>query len=157
MQDMQTVCVQLATALTGSLGFAVLFNARGRNLVWASLGGLLSWGVYLAWGLVYASDPTCYFVAALVLTIYAEIMARVRRTPVTVFLVAGTIPLIPGGSLYHTMSYAVAARWAEALHAALTTLLLAVAIAAGILACMVLWNIGLLALRSLRRRTARPQ
>jgi uncharacterized membrane protein YjjB (DUF3815 family) len=139
--------IQLAAALAGSAGFALLFNARGEKLVWASLGGLLSWGVYLLFGQLYASDPARYFVAALVLTVYAEIMARLHKAPVTVFLVAGTIPLIPGGSLYYTMAYAVAARWAEALHAGLATLLLAIAIAAGILACMVLWHIAELALR----------
>ena len=143
--------LQLAAALAGSFGFALLFNAREKKLVWASLGGLLSWGVYLAVGLFYASDPTRYFVAALVLTIYAELMARRHRAPVTVFLVAGTIPLIPGGSLYYTMGYAVAGRWSEALHTGLATLLLAIAIAAGILACMVLWHIGTLALRRARR------
>ncbi len=142
--------IQLAAAFVGSFGFAVLFNARGQKLIWASLGGLLSWGVYLAVGVFYRSDPTRYFIAALVLTIYAERMARRQRAPVTVFLVAGTIPLIPGGSLYYTMGYAVAGRWAEALHTGLATLLLAIAIAAGILACMVLWHIGTLALRRLR-------
>lgn len=147
-----TACIQLAAALAGSFGFALLFNARGEKLVWASLGGLLSWGVYLAVGLVYRSDPARYFIAALVLTIYAEIMARLHRSPATVFLVSGTIPLIPGGSLYYTMSCAVAARWSEALHTGLATLLLAIAIAAGILACMVLWHIGTLAVRRKKAR-----
>jgi uncharacterized membrane protein YjjB (DUF3815 family) len=143
--------IQLLTALAGSAGFALLFNTRGPRLVWASLGGLLSWGVYLAVGLLYPSDPMRYFIAALVLTVYAEIMARLHRAPVTVFLVAGTIPLIPGGSLYFTMRSAVMGDWAAAFHNGLTTLVLAVAIAAGILACMVLWQIGMQAAAALRR------
>ena len=151
---MEQVLMQLAAALAGSAGFALLFNARGEKLIWASLGGLLSWGVYLLCGQFYASDPARYFAAALVLTVYAEIMARLHKAPVTVFLVAGTIPLIPGGSLYDTMTYAVAACWPEALHTGLATLLLAIAIAAGILACMVLWHIAELAFRRLPGRRA---
>ena len=143
--------VQLAAALAGSAGFALLFNARGEKLLWASLGGLLSWGVYLLVGLGYPSDPTRYFLAALVLTVYAEIMARLHKAPVTGFLVAGTIPLIPGGNLYRSMSAAVAGQWQAALHTGLATLLLAVAIAAGILACMVFWHIGTLACRAVSK------
>jgi uncharacterized membrane protein YjjB (DUF3815 family) len=146
--------IQLLAALAGSAGFALLFNARGEKLLWASLGGLLSWGVYLLFGFVYESDPARYFIAALALTVYAEIMARLHKAPVTVFLVAGTIPLIPGGSLYQTMRCAVAAQWMPALQTGLTTLLLAVAIAAGILACMVLWHIGELAQQRLARRNS---
>ena len=40
---MEQVIMQLAAALAGSAGFALLFNARGEKLIWASLGGLLSW------------------------------------------------------------------------------------------------------------------
>lgn len=144
--------IQLLAAGAGSLGFALLFNTRGVQLVWATLGGFLSWGVYLAAYALWPSDPACYFLAAVVLTIYAEIMARLRKTPATVYLVAGTIPLIPGASLYRTMSSAVSGDAQAAFRYGVTTLLLAAAIAAGILACMVLWNIGILAACRLRRK-----
>ncbi len=144
--------IQLLAAGAGSLGFALLFNTCGVQLVWATLGGFLSWGVYLAAYALWPSDPACYFLAAVVLTIYAEIMARLRKTPATVYLVAGTIPLIPGASLYRTMSSAVSGDAQAAFRYGVTTLLLAAAIAAGILACMVLWNIGILAACRLRRK-----
>ena len=38
------------------------------------------------------------------LTLYAEIMAIIFRTPVTVFLVSVAIPLIPGAPLYRAMN-----------------------------------------------------
>ena len=37
--------LQLAAAWVGSLGFAMLFNVRGKKLPLASLGGLLAWAV----------------------------------------------------------------------------------------------------------------
>lgn len=146
--------IQLLAAGAGSLGFALLFNTRGAQLIWATLGGFLSWGVYLVVYALWPSDAVCYFLAAVVLTIYAEIMARLRRTPATVYLVAGTIPLIPGASLYRTMSSAVAGDGQAALRYGVTTLLLAAAIAAGILACMVIWNIGTLAICRLNRKSS---
>ncbi|MBQ4089659.1 MAG: threonine/serine exporter family protein [Clostridia bacterium] len=133
--------IQLAAAGIGSLGFALLFNLRGRRLFWASLGGVISWGVYLVVMAFWPHEAGSYLLAALLLTVYAEIMARIQKAPVTVYLVAGTIPLIPGASLYRTMSYAVTGNWRMAMNNGVTTLLLAAAISGGILACMVLWNI----------------
>ena len=133
--------IQLAAAGFGSLGFALLFNLRGERLVWASLGGVISWGIYLLVMMVWPSEAGSYLLAAFVLTVYAEIMARQQHSPVTVYLVAGTIPLIPGAGLYRTMSYAVSGDWQTAMTTGIHTLVLAAAISGGILACMVLWNI----------------
>lgn len=134
--------LQLLTALIGSLGFALLFNVRGRRLVPAALGGLLTWGVYLLAGLVIAADAPRYFLASVLLTVYAEIMARVHKSPATVFLTCGTVPLIPGGSLYTTMRYAILADWSAFSRQGLATLLLALAIAIGILCTTSLWAAG---------------
>ncbi|MFR3031110.1 MAG: threonine/serine exporter family protein [Blautia sp.] len=40
--------VQLLTAFTGSLGFALLFNIRREKAFLAALGGFLGWAVFLA-------------------------------------------------------------------------------------------------------------
>jgi len=139
---MREIIVELTTAFLGSLGFALLFNTRGKHLWPASLGGLLSWGVYLMMGLVTQSDPLRYLVAAAALTVYAELLARRLRTPATVFLVAGTIPLIPGGSLYRTMECALRGDHAGFSELGINTLLLAGAIAGGILLMMPLFHVN---------------
>ena len=105
--------IQLVTAFTGSLGFALLFHVRKEKLLLASLGGLLAWGVYLLMGLVSDQEVVRYFAASVVLTVYAECLARVVKCPATLFLVTASIPLISAQ--------------------ALTTVLLAVAIAVGML------------------------
>jgi uncharacterized membrane protein YjjB (DUF3815 family) len=135
--------IQLLAAGVGSFGYALFFNVRGRDILWASLGGLISWGIYLSSRLIVSSDPLCYFISAFLLTVYAEIMARLRKSPTTVFLVAGTIPLIPGAGLYRTMSAAIAGQFDTAIQDGKTTLLLAAAISSGILLCTVLWHIAL--------------
>ncbi|MEA4824497.1 MAG: threonine/serine exporter family protein [Clostridiaceae bacterium] len=137
-----TACIQLLTAFLGSLGFALLFNIRGNKLLPASLGGLLSWGVYLLAGLFTVSDPLRYLVAAIAFTLYAEILARVLKTPATLFLVSSAIPLIPGGSLYRTMEYAMQGDGASFGAWGLATLLLAASIAAGILLAMAVFNMA---------------
>ena len=41
------VIMQLAMAFAGSVGFTVLFRLRRQLIIPASLGGCLSWGIYL--------------------------------------------------------------------------------------------------------------
>lgn len=125
--------MELATAFLGSLGFAMLFHVRSQKLLLASLGGLLAWGIYLLMGLVTDQDVVRYFVSSVVLTVYAESLARIVKCPATLFIVTAAVPLIPGGSLYHTMEYFMRNDLAACSAQGLTTVLLAVAIAVGIL------------------------
>lgn len=125
--------MQLVTAFIGSWGFAMLFHVRKERLLPASLGGLLAWGVYLLMGFVSSQDVVRYFFASVVLTVYAEIMARVVKCPATLFLVTASIPLVPGGSLYKTMQFFMQNDLEAFAGQALTTVLLAVAIAVGML------------------------
>lgn len=133
--------LQLAAAFSGSMGFALLFQVRRGKLLLASLGGLLAWAVYLALGPVMPQDVPRFFVASVVLTIYAEILARVVKCPATLFLVTAAIPLIPGGSLYNTMRYFVQGDFAASSSQGLNTILLALAIAAGMIVPMSMFQL----------------
>ena len=97
--------IQLVVSFTGYLGFAALFNIHGKKLWFAALGGCLSWAVYLAVEFITPSPYVCGFWSTVAITLYAECMARIHKTPVTVFLVSATIPLIPGAALYRTMNW----------------------------------------------------
>ena len=88
---MEYIIVQLATAFIGSLGFAIILKIKGKQIVYAGIGGVLSWGVYL-WA--YAQLEGYFaanFIAALFVAVYAEIMARVNKAPATIFLTAAAI------------------------------------------------------------------
>ena len=134
--------IQLVTAFTGALGFAVLFNVQSARLFWAGLGGMLGWAVYLFLGLVYQSDVIRFFLASASFTLYSDPLARLKKTPITVFLVPAAIPMVPGASLYRSMSFAVNGQWNAFAQQILYTLLLAAAIAAGIVCAMTVCHIG---------------
>lgn len=149
--------MQLVTAFLGSLGFAMLFHVRREKLLLASLGGLLAWGVYLLMGLVSDQDVVRYFVASVVLTIYAETLARVVKCPATLFLVTAAVPLIPGGSLYRTMQYFMMGEFSACSVQGLNTVLLAVAIAVGMLCPMSLFQLARRTRLILQRREKRGE
>ena len=48
-----------------------------------------------------------YFAAAFFASVYAEVMARIRKYPAISYLVVSLFPLIPGAGIYYTMYYAV--------------------------------------------------
>lgn len=125
--------IQLFTGFLGSLGFSVLFNIRGVKLFLAAFGGFVSWGFFLLFGAWFQSEPLRYFFAALAVTVFAEIFARIKKTPTTSFLVPSIIPLIPGGTLYYTMNYALKSDWENFVLSAFYTIKLALALAAGII------------------------
>lgn len=125
--------IQILMGYLGSLGFNILFNIRGRKLFIASLGGFISWTVFLLLEPLLPGEPIRYFLAATAITIYGEVFARIEKTPTTTFLVPSVIPLIPGGSLYYTMNYALNEQWDAFTDKAFYTLQLALALALGII------------------------
>lgn len=130
--DWNTIAIQLITAFLGSLGFSLLFGMRRRHLVWAALGGVLTWGIYLAVAALLREGFLPNLVASAFAVAWAEIMARVRRTPATQFVIPAIIPLVPGSSLYYAMASAVRGDLEAAKLYGSQTVQVALAIAAGI-------------------------
>lgn len=128
--------IQTLMGALGSLGFALLFNVRGKKLLFAVLGGVVSWGTFLLLGTCLSSEMIRYLLATVVLTLYAELMARLRKCPAAVFLVSGWIPLIPGAGLYNSIRFLTLGQSAAFAQTALNTILLMVAMSAGMLAGM---------------------
>ena len=95
--------IQLVAAFVGSIGFAIFLKMKGKQILHAGLGGLITWFIYLMVFNLSQSDFISNLIAAVFVGIFAEIMARVNRAPSTIFLTAAAIPLIPGGKLYYTM------------------------------------------------------
>ena len=124
--------IHLVTAGLGALGFSLIFNVRRELLPAAAFGGLLDWGVYMMAEWFFGNGvflPSV--VAAAFASIYAEAMARVEKAPATVFYIPALIPLIPGGSLYYTMSYAVLGQWDQVQSYGASTAYCALGIAVG--------------------------
>ena len=139
--------IQIFMGFLGSLGFSILFHIKGRRLVIASLGGLISWAVFLLLEPVLPGESVRYFLASATVTVYAEVFARIIKTPTTTFLVPSLIPLIPGGSLYYTMTYALNEQWTSFGAKAFYTLELAAALALGIIAVTTLTRMTMVAIR----------
>ena len=89
-------------AFLASMAFCFVFELRRwRFILAASFTGAVAWLVYLlvdGWG-----SATQFLMATIAAAALAEIFARVFKTPATIFLIIGIIPLVPGGGIYYTL------------------------------------------------------
>ncbi len=133
--------IQIITGFIGSLCFGVLFNLKGKRLAAGALGGLLSWGIFVLFSQFILSEPINYFLVAVVISIYAEVLARVLKTPATPIITTSLIPLIPGGSLYYTVASAFDSSFGVFSERAFYTLKLAAALALGMIVVLAVWRL----------------
>lgn len=94
---------QVINAIFASLGFGIIFNIRGKKLVFAALGGGLSWFFYLFLIENKIGNILALFLSSIIFSIYSEICARYLKTPVTTIVICALIPLVPGSGMYYTM------------------------------------------------------
>lgn len=132
-----TFFVQHATALLGTLGFAVLFKVRARHLPFAGACGLLTWFLYYTVTFFGGSLFLAAFLSSAVATVFAECCARLRHAPAPVFLVPGTIPIVPGSDLYYTMRYLLFGDFDVFANYLMRALLVGIGIGGGIVAVSV--------------------
>lgn len=93
----------IVSGFFATLGFGVLFNVRGKNLILAGITGAIGSLAYKL-ALYYGySDVFSTFIGGLALSCCSEIFARLFKSPVTIYLVCALIPLVPGGGMYRTM------------------------------------------------------
>ena len=132
----------LLTALFSTVGYCLLMNVPVKKIIPASVGGMLSWLLYLLLKDRVASVFYLLVLGGALAAPYSEIAAKIAKTPATLFLLPALIPLVPGGSAYYAMLGLVQNRFADMRHYALLTGQWAVGLAAGICAVAVIRQIG---------------
>ena len=132
MQIMENIPVFFYTFLA-CFSFCFIFKFHKlSHMIAAATGGMLSWVFYLAFSFL-GSDPAQYLISTIVVSAYAEVMARVFKAPVTGFLTIGILPLVPGGGIYYTMEYCVSGQTSQFIETGIHTFAIAGALAVGVL------------------------
>ena len=135
--------IQTLMGALGSVGFAVIFNTKGKRLGFFFLGGALAWAVYL----LCVHNGSSMFVGLLLATITAglssEILARIIHAPVLISLVPILVPLIPGSDLYYCMDALIRGDTDEFLTRGTAAITVAGAIGLGIICTTAVSHIAL--------------
>lgn len=95
--------IQFFGAVVACVGFSLWFRVTGRKMVFCALGALLTWGVYRLAEENGAGTFTTTLISAIFCGLYGQFMARVNKTPATIFTTICILPIIPGACLYFAM------------------------------------------------------
>lgn len=120
-------------AFWACFGFCVLFNIHGGGIWLCCCGGSLGWLVYLIACDLRLGSPVAALLAGVAISLWSEVMARVRKCPVTGYLLVAFFPLVPGGGIYYAMKFAVSGETRNFANTLMDTLGTAGALALGVL------------------------
>ena len=135
---MTPVIIKIIAGFISTIGFAILFRLKPTHWILAAIDGLLACVCYFAFADIFGNVFLPNLLASLVCAFGAELFARLAKAPSTVFLLPGIIALVPGGTLYYSMSNLLNSNYIEAGHNLLLTAEVAIAIGGGIIAASIL-------------------
>lgn len=133
--DSDSVGLQLLgeaiAAFLSAYGFCYLLEVPRRLIFPSSLAAILCWILYLIGCMCGFSTAWSALLASAAVYLMAYVQARVHKAPVSVFLIIGILPLVPGFKIYRTIYFMITGE-GSATEALGDTLLMAGAIALGI-------------------------
>ena len=115
----------------GTIAFSILFNVPRRFYLSCGLTGMLGW---LCYCLVspYTGATVASFLGTIVVVLMSRILAVYQKCPITVFLISGIFPLVPGAKVYYTAYYFVTNSLSLATRSGIESIKIAFAIVMGI-------------------------
>lgn len=99
------IIVEFFVAMVATISFAILFTAPKTEVLYCGLTGALGWAVYYGMTQNNINFVFSALVATFCLTILARCFAVVRKNPVTMYVLPGIFPLVPGAGIYYTAYY----------------------------------------------------
>lgn len=126
--------IDVYSSFFSTMAFGILFNVPRKSLISGGVVGMLGWMIYITLSERYDINlVAATLIAAFSVATISQFLARLHRMPVTVFSISGIIPLVPGGLAYDTMRRFMENNYTEGFRLGSVTLLLAGAIAFGLI------------------------
>ncbi len=97
---------EILSAVIGTVSFSVLFGVPREYYPYCGFIGGAGWLVYCLAELFLPGSGPC-FAATAVVILLSRTAAVMKRCPVTIFLIAGIFPLVPGAGVYWTVYHIV--------------------------------------------------
>lgn len=130
---------QLISVFIGVIGFAIVLEVQKKYLVYCGIAGAVGWAAFL---LAQQFLPVgSVFFSSFCIALFSQIFARRLHCPVTVFLIPGIYPSVPGAGIYRTVYYIIMGENMLAGKYLLDTLTTAGMIALGIYIVDILWKL----------------
>ncbi len=123
---------QTLVAFAATIAFSIIFHTPKKEYLLTGITGGVGWLVYLLSMHLGCGTVAASFFATVALAWLSRIFSFAHKAPVTVYLICGIFPLVPGAGIYYTGYYFFMSNNALALSKGLETIKIAIAIALGI-------------------------
>lgn len=130
---MMILLPQFLLALFATLGFAIIFRVPVSKIPVCIVVGACGWIAYLVSDYYFNSPVIGCFLGACFVGILSIIAAKVFKDAGTIFVIPGILCLVPGARIFYTMEALLKNDLTEMGTVGLQTLLMAGAIAMGLL------------------------
>ena len=124
--------IMICMSFLGTAAFSIIFHTKKQHILLASIGGTLTCAVYALFDSLGAPLFLSNLPASLFAVVFASVVAKVLKTPSTILVALCIIPLVPGSSLFYTMSNLIVWDEAQFFFYSRNTLSTALGIAGGI-------------------------
>ena len=99
------IAYKVLGAFIAIVAFAIMLEIPKKYLAYAGLVGAIGWFAYLTAMGKYENEILATFLSALSIALVSQVFARLFKLPVTVFLVSGILPTVPGAGMYRIVYY----------------------------------------------------
>lgn len=129
----QEIFSHILCSFIGTVSFAVIYNVPKKYYFACGITGMAGWLTYLFVNSQrFMSAAVASFFGAFVVVLISRILTVYMKCPITVFLVSGILPLVPGAGVYYTAYYIVTNQLTQASLKGLESFKIAFAIVMGI-------------------------
>lgn len=103
MEVIMRLVLQTAGAFFAVLTLSVTFGVPKKYLIYSSVTGGLGWFIYLLLMEYGVKEFLAMFAATIIVALVSNLFARVLKAPVSIYLIPGILPLVPGLGMYRTV------------------------------------------------------
>lgn len=125
------IIADVISSFIGTIGFSILYNVPKKYYIGCGVTGMLGWMLYLFIDRFFSPTISTFF-ATILVVLMARMLAVWSKCPITIFLVPGIFPLLPGANVYYTAYYLVIGELRQAAEYGMDAMKLAFAIVFGI-------------------------
>ena len=125
--------IEFIVSMIATVAFAIVFSAPRKELFYCGISGALGWIFYSVISTLLGAPTLGNVVGSFVLTVFSRTLAAKRKNPITIYLIAGIFPLVPGAGIYYTSYYLIMNDMAHFSQYGLETIKTAGAIVMGII------------------------
>ncbi len=124
--------LQIVSAFIATAAFSILFFLPRKYIIHSGMTGSFGWFIYLIGQELFDDKVLSTLAATMLVALVSHVLARIHKTPVTMFLIPGVIPFVPGAGMYQIVTGIVEGDVQHTANHFFETLQIAGAIALGI-------------------------